>query len=152
MRWFEDITLGRVDWSPTTYLVTEEEIVDVGRRWDPQPFHTDPVAAEASIFGGLVAATAHLFAILEALGARVAEDDRIAAVRSLGLRNMRNHAPARPGDVIRRRGEVLDRRPADSEPGLGIVDLRGELFNQNDGLVFGVDFMTLVRCRRTAEG
>lgn len=80
MRWFEDLTPGRVDWWPTTYVVTEQEIVDVGRRWDPQPFHTDPVAAEASIFGGLVAATVHLFAMLEALGARVAEDDQISAV------------------------------------------------------------------------
>ena len=54
--------------------------------------------------------------------------------------------------IRRASGEVLDRRPADSEPGLGIVDLRGKLFNQNDGLVFGVDVVTLVRCRPTAEG
>lgn len=152
MRWFEDLTPGHVDWCPTTYLVTEEEIVDVGRRWDPQPFHTDPVAAEASIFGGLVAATAHLFAILEALGGRVAEEDQIAAVGTRGMRNMRNHAPARPGDMIRRRGEVLARRLSESEPGRGIVDLRGELYNQNDELVFVVDLVTVVRCRPTAEG
>lgn len=152
MRWFEDLTPGRIDWWPTTYVVTEQEIVDVGRRWDPQPFHTDPVAAEASIFGGLVAATVHLFAMLEALGARVAEDDQISAVGTLGMRNMRNHAPARPGDVIRRRGEVLDRRLSESEPGQGIVDLRGQLYNQNDELVFSVDLVTLVRCRPTAEG
>ncbi len=152
MRWFEDLTPGRVDWFPTTYLLTEDEIVDVGRRWDPQPFHTDPVAAETSIFGGLVAATAHLFAMVEALGAQVAEDDRIAAVGPPGMRNMRNHAPARSGDVIRRRGEVLDRRPSESDPGCGIVDLRAELHNQDDELVFAVDFETLVRCRPTAEG
>ena len=152
MRWFEDLTPGRVDWFPTTYLLTEDEIVDVGRRWDPQPFHTDPVAAETSIFGGLVAATAHLFAMVEALGARVADDDRVAAVGPPGMRNMRNHAPARPGDVIRRRGEVLDRRLSASDPGCGIVALRAELHNQDDELVFAVDFETLVRCRPTAEG
>ena len=36
------------------YVVTEEEILEFGRRFDPQPFHTDPIAAKDGPFGGLV--------------------------------------------------------------------------------------------------
>lgn len=51
---FEDIDVGLTrDCGSLT--VTEAEIVAFGERYDPQPFHADPEAAEDSAFGGLVA-------------------------------------------------------------------------------------------------
>jgi acyl dehydratase len=55
MQYYEDLEPGTTTRGTLEYLVTEEEILEMGRRWDPQPFHTDPVAAEDSPFGGLVA-------------------------------------------------------------------------------------------------
>ena len=49
-RWFEDYTVGEV-FEFGDHLVTAEEIVDFARRYDPQPFHIDPVAAAQSSFG-----------------------------------------------------------------------------------------------------
>ena len=40
VRYFEDFTVGRLWEYDECYLVTEEEICEVGERWDPQPFHT----------------------------------------------------------------------------------------------------------------
>lgn len=35
--------------------ITEAEVLAFARKYDPQPFHTDPEAARQSIFGGLIA-------------------------------------------------------------------------------------------------
>jgi acyl dehydratase len=62
MRYFEDFQVGDIfDLGSTT--VTEEEIIRFARQFDPQPFHTDPVLARDSIFGGLVASGWHTTAM-----------------------------------------------------------------------------------------
>lgn len=50
MQYFEDLTIGKRVSFEQQYLVTEEEIIEVGKRWDPQVFHTDPIAAKDSFF------------------------------------------------------------------------------------------------------
>jgi acyl dehydratase len=64
MWYLEDYWVGKTIESVDRYIVTEEEIMEVGRRWDPRPFHTDREAAAKSYFGSLVACSAHLFAIV----------------------------------------------------------------------------------------
>ena len=147
MKYFEDFPLGHVTLSPGSYVLTEEEIVEMGRRWDPQPFHVDPVAAEESIFGGLVASTVHLFALGVSIGMNVPEDDQVAAVSALGIDNMRVHAPARPGDEIRNRSRVLEARPSESRPGVGVLRQVTELFNQRDEVVFSYETAWLLQRR-----
>lgn len=148
MKYYEDFPVGWVRTFDDTYLVSEEELREVGRRWDPQPFHVDPVAAADSAFGGLVASSAHLFAIATGLGqvgARAAEP--VAAVSALGFRNVVNHAPVRPGDVLHKSHEVLDARLSNSRPGLGIIVNRVELANQRDEPVFSFEIAALYECR-----
>ena len=53
-RGFDDFTVGDT-FEVGSYTVDADEIVDFGRHYDPQPFHTDPEAAKGSIFGGLIA-------------------------------------------------------------------------------------------------
>src|SRR5688572_25621312 len=116
MRYYEDLTEGRVWEYDARYEVTEEEIMEVGRRWDPQPFHIDAEAAKAPVFKGLVASSVHLFAIATCLAVQVPEDLRSATVSGLGFGAIRLHAPARPGDVLRARSEVLEQRLSNSRP------------------------------------
>ncbi len=145
MRYYEDLEVGAI-WPPErAYLVTEEEILEMGRRWDPQPFHTDPEAAAASVFGGLVASTVHLFAIVVHLG--VTGSGATAAISSLGMSNFVNHAPVRPGDEVRHSGEVIDRRLSNSRAGVGIVTFRTTLYNQRDEPVFSYENTALIHCR-----
>jgi len=50
-RRFEDHQVGTTaSFGPVT--VTEEEILEFARRCDPQPFHTDPLAAKDGPFSG----------------------------------------------------------------------------------------------------
>ncbi len=144
MDYFEDFVVGALVEVPGTYLVTEEEITEVGRRWDPQPFHTDPVAAADSVFGGLVASSVHLFFMAISLGVNARPS---AAVSSLGFPAIDNHAPVRPGDELSMQSRVLESRLSRSRPGLGIVISRCELLNQDRELVFSFENAALIRCR-----
>jgi acyl dehydratase len=59
---FEDVEVGhQIKAGP--YPLTEQEMIEFSRRYDPRPFHVDKTAAAHSIFGGLIAAGAHTFAI-----------------------------------------------------------------------------------------
>jgi acyl dehydratase len=136
MRYFEDYPLGRVFEYDEKYLISEGEIKEVGRRWDPQPFHIDPEAAKNTRFGGLVASSVLLFAIAISLGSKVKEEERPAAVSALGFNNMQMHSPARPGDELSMRSTVIESRQSNSHRELGVVSCRNEIINQRNELVF----------------
>ena len=145
MKYFEDFTPGEEFTGHRRYALTEREIREIGERWDPQPFHIDPVAAESSLFGGLVASSVHLFAILVSMRAAAGEDDPVAAVSALGFDRLRLHAPARPGDELHGRTKVLECRESKSRPELGIVRNGLELVNQHGDVVFSFESAFLVR-------
>jgi acyl dehydratase len=146
VKYFEDYVVGEEYAHPGSYTVTEAEIREVGERWDPQPFHIDPVAAEASVFGGLVASSVHLFAIM--VGIQTGREvEPSAAVSALGFDKMRLHAPARPGDELWSRGKVLESRVSRSHPELGVVRSSAELVNQRGEVVFSDEAAFLIRRR-----
>ena len=144
MRYYEDFHVGDRHESPGGYEVTEEEIVEFARRYDPRPFHVDAEAAAASAFGGLVACTAHIFAMQCAIAA---EDLPTAAVSALGFDKMRTLAPVRPGDFLTIADEVLGCRLSESRPGVGIVTFGVALVNQRDETVFSYENTCLIACR-----
>ena len=145
MRYYEDFEVGVWRTRSERYAVTKDEIVEMGKKWDPQPFHVDEEAAAASEFGGLVASSVHLFAITVSLSPL--EGEVPAAVSALGFDNMRMRAPARPGDVLWYRSRVMRKRPSASRAGCGIVELEGELFNQDDEVVLSYENAALIRMR-----
>jgi len=78
----ESIALG-------SHTITEAEILAFARKYDPQPFHTDPEAARRSIFGGLIASGWHTCAILMRLGVEANQREEAAATGSPGLDSCR---------------------------------------------------------------
>jgi acyl dehydratase len=136
MRYFEDFQVGDIfDLGSTT--VTEEEIIRFARQFDPQPFHTDPVLARDSIFGGLVASGWHTTAMFM----RLFFDGLLhetASIASPGVDDVRWLKPVRPGDVLRARFTVIESTPSKSKTSLGIVRSRCEVFNQADELVMSL--------------
>ena len=145
MRFFDYYTVGREEQLPESYTISEEEIIEFGQRWDPQPFHTDPEAAKQSYFGGLVASSVHLFAVAVRLGTKLPEDQRAAAVSALGFTNMHLKAPARAGDTLTLKVRVINSRESNTKPNIGVVGMYHELRNQKDEIVFIFDDAFLIR-------
>src|SRR5207253_860799 len=70
MRYFEDFAEGQV-YDLGELRVSEPEIVEFARKYDPQAFHVDPEAAQRSIFGGLIASGWHTGSMYMGLLVRV---------------------------------------------------------------------------------
>jgi acyl dehydratase len=152
MYYFEDLLLGREVIFEDEYHVTEEEIIEVGQRWDPRPFHTDPEAAKESIFGGIVASSAHIFSIYTRIGsAEIDRDKQSAAVSALGFNHLQWRAPVRPNDVLRSAYTVVAARESNSRPDLGVVTTQCRVFNQNDETVFTLECSYLIERRSPDE-
>jgi acyl dehydratase len=148
MRYFEDLSVGDEKTFEEEYHVSEQEIIEMGRRWDPQPFHIDPVAAKASMFGGLVASSAHIFCIFVSMGNQeIDRDKNVAAASALGFDKLRWHAPVRPGDVLRIEDRVIAVRESKSRPELGICTIANRLFNQRGETVFTLESTFLAKKR-----
>ena len=132
MRYWEDFQIGEVaELGPVT--VTEEEIVEFGRRFDPQPFHVDPAAARESPFGGLIASGWHTAAIYMGTFVRGVLEGT-ASLGSPGVEELRWLAPVRPGDTLRGRTTINDVQPSSTTPGRGTIFGEHEVLNQ-DGVV-----------------
>ncbi len=58
-RYAEDYKVGDV-YDLGQIIVTPEEIIEVSKKWDPQPFHVDERCAEKSVYGGLIASGWHV--------------------------------------------------------------------------------------------
>jgi len=137
MVWWEDFTVGeRSDMGAHTFA--EEEILAFGRQFDPQPFHTDPRAAEGSVFGGLIASGWHTCAV----GMRLMVESYVSRTVSLGspgIDNVRWLKPVRAGDTLRYWRIVLESRASASRPGVGLVKHRWEAVNQAGDLVLTME-------------
>ena len=145
MLYLDDITLGDTVVFPGSYTVTEENIMALGNEWDPYPFHTDPVAAADTLYGALVSSTVHLFAITVKLGHTA--EEVLAAVGSLGINDLKNHAPAYAGDTLKCQAKYLEKRESKSRPGMGIMTAKSELKNQKNELVFSYVTTALYKMR-----
>lgn len=128
MRYYEDFSEGQV-FELGEKLVTESEILEFARQFDPQPFHVDPQAARATMFGGLIASGWHTAAIYMGLLVRGILLDS-ASLGSAGIDELRWEKPVRPGDTLRARLTTISLRPSVKHPGRGTVVTQGELFNQ----------------------
>lgn len=145
---FDDLVEGHV-YRSAAVTVTAEEIIGFATRYDPQPFHLDPAAAQRSVFGGLVASgwlTASLTMRL-----MVTSDFQLGGgAIGLGVESMVWPLPVRPGDALSANVEVLTKRLSGSKPGFGIVKIRTTTQNQQGEVVQTMVSNILIRRRGAA--
>ena len=126
------------------YEVSEEEILQFARAYDPQWFHTDREAAAEGIFGGLIASGWHTCGIAMRLVAQAALEGS-ESFASPGLEYVKWPHPVRPGDALRLHAEVLDVRRSATRNDLGILRWRWQLHNQVGGQVLDLVATSLFR-------
>lgn len=146
--WWEDFPAGHVR-EFGHMPVTREATLAFAQAFDPQPFHLDDAAAEASLFGRLSASGWHTCAMTM----RMMCDDYLldaASLGSPGIDNLRWLKPVFPGDTLRGRLTVLAARPMNSRPDVGLVQSRWEIFNQHGDAVLSMEGWGMFR-RRPAD-
>jgi acyl dehydratase len=127
--YLDDFIVGQVFRSGRV-RVTEAHIKAFAAQYDPQPFHLDHAAAQATLFGGLAASGWHTMALTMRLlvdgGAPIA-----GGIIGAGADELRWPRPVRPGDELTVESEVLEIRPSRSRPQQGMMRIRSTTFNQN---------------------
>jgi acyl dehydratase len=147
-RYFEDYEPG-AQYEYGYASVTEAEIIDFARQFDPQPIHVDPAFAATGPFGGIIASGWHTAGLMMRL---LADHflSRVASLASPGIDELRWAVPVRPGDRLRLRVTITEARISRSKPDRGLIRTRVELLNDDDGCAISVLAMNLMGRRPPA--
>jgi acyl dehydratase len=125
-------------------LVTEAELLQFAKAYDPQWFHTDPEAAAEGPFGGLIASGWHTGGIAMRLVTEAALTGS-ESFASPGLAYVKWPNPVRPGDSLRLVADVIDVRRSEKRPTLGILRWRWRLINQREQEVLDLEATSLFK-------
>lgn len=145
-RYFEDYLPGAVH-EFGSFTIEEADIIEFGRRFDPQPFHIDVEAARHSAFGGLIASGWHTASVTM----KLLVDNYVSHVASLGspgVDEIRWRKPVRPGDTLTIRVTVVESKLSRSKPGQGTIRSYIETMNQHREVVMTWKGIGLMRCRK----
>lgn len=126
VRFFEDIEAGETH-DLGSYTADREELLSFARRYDPQPIHVDPAAAERTMYDGLIASGWHTAASCMALFFEGFLSET-ASLGSFGLEELRWPTPVRPGETVSAAVEVVETTASESRTDRGYVtnDVRAE--------------------------
>lgn len=147
-RYFEDYITGQIH-DLGTVTMSEAEIIDFAKQFDPQYFHIDPEKAKASRFGGIIASGWHTTSLVM----RVYVDrylSHVASLASPGVDEIRWPNPVRPGDTLSVRVTILESRPSRTKPDRGVVRGRIEAFNQRGEAVLSMIGLSIIGRRLRA--
>jgi acyl dehydratase len=152
IKFYEDFSIGEES-VLGEHTFTREAIVAFARAFDPQPFHLDEAAGEASIFGTLCASGWHtagvaMRKIIDWRDARRAElfargEPLPPLGVSPGARNIRWPRPVRPGDSLSFRSRVEWKRET-RRPQWGLVGMRTWGVNQHGQEAYSFEGMVFV--------
>lgn len=145
-RYLEDYEAGQTQ-TYGAYTLTEAEMLEFAAQYDPQPIHTDPAAASESHFGGLIASGWHTACIAMRLAVLEGYLQDPGVIAGVGIENLRWPAPVRPGDTLTVREEILETRPTESDPSVGVLRLEIVVLNQDDEEVLTMEWIDLVERR-----
>ncbi|MGA2336556.1 MAG: MaoC family dehydratase [Terriglobales bacterium] len=124
--YLEDLYVGQ-RFTSGTYRMDEERIKAFAAEFDPQPFHLDEAAAQATVFHGLCASGWHTAAVAM----------RLMVTGGLPLGNgiiglggeLAWPKPTRPGDTLQVESEILEILPSRSKPNQAVVKVKSTMLN-----------------------
>ncbi|MFZ3048793.1 MAG: MaoC family dehydratase [Desulfatirhabdiaceae bacterium] len=149
-RYFEDYVEG-ITHEFGTISVEADEVIDFAKRFDPQPFHTDPEAGRQSIYGGLIASGWHTASLMM----RLFVDHFLSHVASLGspgVDELRWLKPVYPGDLLSLRVTVIEAKRSNSKPDRGLIRTDIQVLNQHHDVAMTMKALNFISCRQTSDG
>jgi acyl dehydratase len=136
-RHWQDIEPGE-SFDTDSITISRREILDFAADFDPQPYHLDSEAAEASIFGGLCASGWHVTALMMRLLTDTFGTEHIDLLGSNGVSALRWSKPVYAGDTLRAQIEVKDKSASSGDPRFGYIDCDVTVLNQHDKRVINL--------------
>lgn len=143
--YFEDFSAGDVFVSDSL-PISEREMLEFARRYDPQPFHTGDTPNTAPLYNELIASGWHTASVCMRLLVD-AVLRRTANLGSPGLDSLRWATPMRGGDVVTAGMKILEARRSRSRPDRGILKVVMELHNQQGAELVSIVAAVIVACR-----
>lgn len=140
----DDLKVGQI-FRSGTHQLDEAQIIAFASSFDPQPFHTNPVAAENTFFKGLAASGWHTAAITMKL--LVSSANIFGGLIGAGAEVAWPRA-TRANDVLQVETEIIEIKESRSRPDRGIVTIRSTTRNQ-DNHTLQIMISRLVVPRRT---
>ncbi len=119
--------------------VTEQEIIDYAKFFDPLDFHTDKEAAKKSMFGGLVASGPQLFRIFHTTKWLPLFKDTILAGLELKWRFLK---PIYPDVKVYGRAIILDIKP-NPEKNYATIKWHFNFVNEEGRVLQTIDMIVL---------
>ncbi|MBT3256385.1 MAG: MaoC family dehydratase [Deltaproteobacteria bacterium] len=144
-RYLEDYVVGAT-YEFGSITITEDEIVQFAKKFDPQVFHTNPERAKETVYEGLIASGWHTCGLFM----RLYVEHYLPAQASLGspgVDELRWLKPVRPGDKLSLRITVRKVKPSSSKPDRGILFSFCEMLNQENDVVLTMKGLNLIRYR-----
>jgi len=146
--YLDDLRVGQ-RFTSGSYVMEAARIKEFAAEFDPQPFHLDEAAAEASVFEGLAASGWHTAAAAMRL---LVTGGLPFANGIVGLGGeIAWPKPTRPGDTLHLESEIVEITPSRSKPQQGIVTVRSTMLNQSREPVYLLTAKLLVLRRRDAR-
>ncbi len=146
--YLDDLAVGQT-FVTATFEITAADIKTFAQQYDPQPFHLDDAAADASpVFRGLAASGWHTAAVSMRLIVTGGPALAWGVVGAGG--EVTWPRPTRPGDQLTVYGEIASVNASRSKPDRGIVEVRCETRNQRGEIVQNLTARLLVPRRPPA--
>ncbi|WP_229171188.1 MaoC/PaaZ C-terminal domain-containing protein [Bradyrhizobium altum] len=132
-----------------TYTIGEAEILEFAGKYDPVPIHTDPVAAAAGPFGGLIASGFNTIAIYQRLVVG-AIWTKVAGIVGRSF-EIRLPSPVRPGAMLTGQSRIqkITIRPERCD---AVVIFKTELVNDEQRPVLVLVLDALIHMRPVEQG
>jgi acyl dehydratase len=129
-RYWQDIQPGET-FATRSITISKQDILEFAVDFDPQPYHLDSDAADASIFGGLCASGWHVTAVMMRLLTDSFNDQKIDLLGSNGVSRLRWRKPVLAGHSLSARITVTDKSPPAANSPFGYINCDVEVDNQS---------------------
>lgn len=140
-RYLDDLVVGET-WEGEAFTLTEAEVLDFARAFDPQPMHVDRDAAERGRFGGIIASGWH---VATRVMREFVDSAPFGATPMLGISvdKLCWLKPVRPGDRLRVRRQLVAISRSRSKPDRGSIQVEITVTNQDEAVV--LSFLNLIQ-------
>ena len=132
-KYFDDFHVGE-SFETEPNFISKDEIINFASKYDPQTFHLDEEAAKSGPFGQL---TSSGFMTLGKSFTQIFNTDVFngSSMGAWGLDELRWTKPVYPGDTLKTKVEVLEKKLSSKNPIKGTVRLKQTVSNQNGDIV-----------------